>query len=339
MILKEALKSFDEKDTDYRLYAMWGHSLKIPRCFKLFSHFLGDIIDSCPLVQEVPTIIMPDFPVNSIKHLINLLTKGFTQSQDDQDVKDIIEVAKVLNIDLKNLVYDEQTKQAEPTKFDELEEGEIEDEEGLLLMAQEPKLIIVKKIGIKIASFAKASSSDPNIMTNDKSNVLFRCPECKKSFGSETALETHLKMTCKHGNEEVKLLMAQEPKQRFVNKIGIQNINFQCPECKKCLGTETGLESHLKMKHGHIGHGKSKKMPRCRLCCQVFNSTSDLLSHKEIHKICEICGQVSRSISCMVGHIRSVHGFKPYKCNLCHFAASQRAELKIHVKKQHKIDI
>ena len=306
MILEEALRSFDEKDTDFRLYAMWGHSLKIPRCFKLFSHFLSDIIDSCPLVQEVPTIILPEFPVNSIKHLINLLTKGFTLSQDDQDVEDIKEVANVLKIDIKNLVYDEQTiKQAEPMKVDELEEGETEYSQEYFEDDEEQKQKFVKKIGIEIASFAKANSFNPNIMTNGKNKK--KKKKCKKSFGSEAALETHLKMTCEHlhGNEEDNLPMAQEPKLKVVQKIETHkasldvsnpnitsgrniDINFQCPECKLFLENSHGLETHLKMKHGH---DRSKKKCRCDICCKVFWSTSKLLAHKEIHKICEVCGK------------------------------------------------
>ena len=345
MILKEALRSFNEKDTDFRLYAMWGHSLKIPRCFKLFSHFLSDIIDSCPLVQEVPTIILPDFPVNSIKHLINLLTKGSTLSQDDQDVEDIIEIANVLNIDIKNLVYDEHTiKQGKPPveELEDLEEGETED-------GEEHKLKFVKKIGIQIASFAKANSFNPNIMTNGKNKK--KKKKCKKSFGSEAALETHLKMTCEHlhGNEEDNLPMAQEPKLKVVQKIETHkasldgsnpnitsgrniDINFQCPECKLFLENSHGLETHLKMKHGH---DRSKKKCRCDICCKVFWSTSKLLAHKEIHKICEVCGKKFLSIKSMLSHFKIDHGCEPYKCNFCHFAFSQRTELKMHIKNLH----
>jgi len=371
MLLREALRSFDGKDTDFKLCAMGGHTLNTPRCFKLFSHFLSDIIDSCPPVQEVPTIILPDCPVNSIKHLLNLLTKGFTQSREgDHDVRDIIEVANVLKIDIKNLVYDDQTKQAEPMKVDELEEGEIEEgeiedvEEDFLLMEQEQKF--GNKIGIKIASFAEVNSSNPNIMTDGKINnnipfpcleckknfgtadclkkhlrmsskhstILFHCTECKNSFGSKAALKNHMKTTAKHGNG------------KFVKKTGIQKAslpkvdgsNPNIMNSGKNLGTEARLETDLKLTSRHGRTGRSKTKHKCHLCEYVGSRRIRLKIHLEkhhgdgIHNICKVCGKVFQSISCLHGHVRTAHS---YKCNLCEYVGSQRIKLKNHTKKHH----
>jgi len=324
MLLREALRSFDGKDTDFKLCAMGGHTLNTPRCFKLFSHFLSDIIDSCPPVQEVPTIILPDCPVNSIKHLLNLLTEGFTQSREgDHDVRDIIEVANVLKIDIKNLVYDDQTKQAEPMKVDELEEGEIEDdEEDFLLMEQEQKF--GNKIGIKIASFAEVDRSNPNIMTDGKinNNILFPCLECKKNFGTADGLERHLRMSSKHGT-----------------------VLFHCTECRNSFGSEAALKNHMKTtaKHGNekfvkktgirkLVEAKKRRECRCSICFQVLESKPKLISHMEIHNTCQACGKVFQSISCLDGHIRIAH---PHKCNFCEYVGSRMIKLKIHMKKHH----
>jgi len=240
-LLREALTSFGERDTDFKLCAMGGHNLNVPRCFKLFSHFLSDIIDSCPPVQEVPTIILPDCPVNSIKHLVNLLTQGSTQSRgEDNDVKDIIEVANVLKIDIKNLVYDEKIKQAEPKKVDELEEGEIvDDEEDFLLLEHERKQKFGNKIGINIASFAKVNSSNPNIMTN--TNGIFPCLECKRNFGTEAGLETHLRMTSKHNTGLFQCTEAGlEYYQKMISKHGNENVNLHLAQDQQPFVKKTG---------------------------------------------------------------------------------------------------
>jgi len=362
-LLKEALGSFQEKETDFKLVGNGGHSLKIPKCFKLFSHFLSDIIDSCPPFHEVPTIILPDCPVNSIQHLTNLLIKGSTESQEnDHDVvKDIIEVANVLNIYMKNLVYEEQTKHYNETmKVDELEEGEIEDdEEDILLRSQQEKQIFEKDSGIQIASFAKVDSSNPNIMSTGKinNNILFQCTDCKKSFGSEAAFDTHLKITSKHGNKEDNLLCLWH-KYRNYDYVEIENdeegdigdtrikkpcvakvesfnpLPFKCPECEKYFGTKPGLRRHQKKNHYKE---KEKQLMRCSVCYQVMESKK-LHRHMAIHKTCEVCGEVFDTIRSMVGHSKTVHGCKPYKCNSCEYAVSNKNNLKKHMKKQHDID-
>jgi len=280
-------------------------------------------------------------------------------------VKDIIEVANILNIYMKNLVYDEQTKHYNETmKVDELEEGEIEDdEEDILLRSQQEKHIFEKNGGIQIASFAKVDSSNPNIMTTGKinNNIPFQCPDCKKSFGSEAAFETHLKMTSKHGNKQDNLPCLwhkyrnddydeiEDDEEGDIVDIGIKKpsvakvesfdpLAFKCPECEQYFGTNPGLRRHQKKNHNK---SKEKQLIRCYICNQVMESTSKLHKHMEIHKICEFCGEVFDSIKMMVGHSKTVHGNNPYpyKCNFCEYAVSNKKNLRKHMKKHSDVKL
>ena len=249
--------------------------------------------------------------VNSINHLVNLLTEGFTRSgEDDHEVKDIMEVANILKIDLKNLVYDERTKQAEPMKDDELEEGEIEDdEEDFLFLEQEQTF--GNKVGIKIASFAKVNSSNPNIMTSDKinNNITFPCRECKKTFGTAAGVEDHLKMSSKHNF-------------------------FQCPECHNFFTSEVAFENHLTTsKHGseninlHLAQEQQPKVVKKRGIQKASLAKVDA-SNPSI-MICNVCGKGFQGLKRLVGHLRIAH---PHKCNLCDYVGPK---LKKHMKKQH----
>jgi hypothetical protein len=178
-LLEQALSSLNEDSKSVKLSAMSGQSLKVSSSLKFFSPFFREIIESIPLVNEEQTIILPDYSSTSIKHLINLLllTEGCTQScaaLELEDVADIKEVAKTLRIDLKNLVYDERTNQSDLINVeDELENCEIKDDEEnednvpkVQEHGQEHLASVPIECKIKIASFAKADVSIPNLVHN-----------------------------------------------------------------------------------------------------------------------------------------------------------------------------
>jgi len=202
-LLLEALRSFNEIDHEFHVFPMDGHILKVQRSFKLFSPFLGEIIDSLPLTNDVPNIILPDCSATSICHLVDLLTKGCTKPCED--VQAVIDVGKVLNIDVKNLVVDDQTILSKVINGeDELEDGEIKDiEEDYLPLVetQEHKRVVAE---IKIAQFSTAFISVPNVMNNNLyfEHPEFECPECNRSFAKKSGLITHMKTTTKHGQNK-----------------------------------------------------------------------------------------------------------------------------------------
>jgi len=199
--LQEALSSFNEVDQEFQVFAMGGHILKVERSFKLFSPFLSDIIDSLPLTNNVPNIILPDCSAASLIHLVDILTKGYTKAC--KDVQAVIDVGKVLGIDVKNMGIDEQNVRSEVTADVDidLEDGEIEDsEEDYSPMTKKQENISVGT-GIKLAPFSKAFMSVPNVLNNNSSS--FKCPECSRTFAKKCGLTTHMNTTTKHGKNNV----------------------------------------------------------------------------------------------------------------------------------------
>ena len=58
-----------------------------------------------------PTLLLPDCSTSSIKHLLNIITTGFTSTQEvtDDDNNEINDTANTLSINVKDLVYVDNT--------------------------------------------------------------------------------------------------------------------------------------------------------------------------------------------------------------------------------------
>jgi len=117
-----------------------AEQLEVPGSVKLFSPLLRELIASQTFSTDHQTlIIVPDCSSTSIKHLINLLSSGCTQTTTDVDVETIIQDAKMLGIDLKNISHDDISETG--TVKVEIEEGEIQDTLKTMLMKNWIKMI------------------------------------------------------------------------------------------------------------------------------------------------------------------------------------------------------
>ena len=109
--LEQVFRSFEADGKTLVFSASTAEHLEVPISVQLFSPFLREIFASQTLsIDNQTLIILPDCSPTSIKHLINLLSHGSTQTSTEEDVETIRKVAKMLGIDLKNLSYDDFTK-------------------------------------------------------------------------------------------------------------------------------------------------------------------------------------------------------------------------------------
>ena len=122
--LKQIIRSFGAADDTLLIFsASQSEQVEVPTTLTFVSPLLRDIIASITLCSETLTITTPACSSTSIKHLTSLLSDGCTQfSPHVEDVEAIIEVGKMVGIDLKNLTYDEVTKTVEG---EGVEEGKI----------------------------------------------------------------------------------------------------------------------------------------------------------------------------------------------------------------------
>ena len=94
--VEKALSWFNESDTMEVKFVVGRDTLKIHTSIKIFWPFLSDLIASLPVKNDDPIIIIPDCSSTSFKHLVDLLTKGYTE--DCNDLKSVIEIANVLKM-------------------------------------------------------------------------------------------------------------------------------------------------------------------------------------------------------------------------------------------------
>ncbi|KAG9468254.1 hypothetical protein GDO78_023138 [Eleutherodactylus coqui] len=98
-------------------------------------------------------------------------------------------------------------------------------------------------------------------------------------------------------------------------KTPIEEIQFQCSECRKCSNQKSGLSKHRK---DHTG----EKLYSCLNCGQSFTKKSHLVEHRKIHTgeklfSCTECGKCFTKKSNLVQHHKIHTGEKPFSCSEC----------------------
>ncbi|XP_030402417.1 zinc finger protein 436-like [Gopherus evgoodei] len=157
------------------------------------------------------------------------------------------------------------------------------------------------------------------------------CPECDKSFKSNTALTIHERS---HTGERP----------------------FKCPECGKGFPSKGDLKRHQKTHLGKkdaapergrslpeklqlLRHQRSPQAPKrpytCAQCGKSFNKSRDLRKHQRTHTaerpfLCPQCGSSFRLKQILVSHQKVHRGVKPFQCSACGKNFSQKHHLISH---------
>ncbi|TSK16129.1 Transcription factor Ovo-like 2 [Bagarius yarrelli] len=111
--------------------------------------------------------------------------------------------------------------------------------------------------------------------------------------------------------------------------------DFQCPVCHKIFPLQRMLTRHLKC------HSLIKRHP-CRYCGKGFNDTFDLKRHMRTHTGDDIehthfFRSVSLGSLLFLTHTHLRAGIRPYRCELCEKAFTQRCSLESHLRKIHGV--
>lgn len=112
--------------------------------------------------------------------------------------------------------------------------------------------------------------------------------------------------------------------------------DFQCPVCHKMFPLQRMLTRHLKC------HSLIKRHP-CRYCGKGFNDTFDLKRHMRTHTgdDTQHTHQLQRSVPArsppFLTHTPLCAGIRPYRCELCEKAFTQRCSLESHLRKIHGV--
>ncbi|MCJ8742564.1 hypothetical protein PDJAM_G00083560 [Pangasius djambal] len=112
--------------------------------------------------------------------------------------------------------------------------------------------------------------------------------------------------------------------------------DFQCPVCHKIFPLQRMLTRHLKC------HSLIKRHP-CRYCGKGFNDTFDLKRHMRTHTGDDTLHThlLQRSVPArsppFLTHTPLCAGIRPYRCELCEKAFTQRCSLESHLRKIHGV--
>uniref|UniRef100_A0A6I8NMT6 Uncharacterized protein n=1 Tax=Ornithorhynchus anatinus TaxID=9258 RepID=A0A6I8NMT6_ORNAN len=155
------------------------------------------------------------------------------------------------------------------------------------------------------------------------------CPECDKSFKSNTALTIHERS---HTGERP----------------------FKCPDCGKGFPSKGDLKRHQKTHVGeraarpgrepppkplparpHRGHPAPRKAHTCPRCEKTFRKGRDLTKHQRSHTAerpfaCLQCGSRFRLKQILVSHQRIHGGERPFHCGDCGKTFGQKHHLLSH---------
>uniref|UniRef100_A0A672ZSN6 C2H2-type domain-containing protein n=1 Tax=Sphaeramia orbicularis TaxID=375764 RepID=A0A672ZSN6_9TELE len=153
-----------------------------------------------------------------------------------------------------------------------------------------------------LAVLAQHSLSEPKI-SSEKSFFKHKCQLCTKVFGSDSALQTHLRS---HTGERM------------------TDLN-ECIICHRILSCQSALRMHYRT---HTG----ERPYQCKLCSRAFTTKGNLKTHQVVHHTnCDLCGKSFACQSALNIHYRSHTKERPFICTTCNRGFSTKGNLKQHI--------
>ena len=112
-----------------------------------------------------------------------------------------------------------------------------------------------------------------------------------------------------------------------------------CGISKRCGGH---FWQHMKLKHAEI-YGPPDKSHLCDLCGAAFSEAKGLKRHMLTHsdasshkQICPECGKVFPISGGLRKHMRTHMDYLPFGCKYCSYKSTQKANVRTHVRSQHR---
>ncbi|RZF39240.1 hypothetical protein LSTR_LSTR010334 [Laodelphax striatellus] len=144
---------------------------------------------------------------------------------------------------------------------------------------------------------------------------------CNYKCSDLTTLDEHTKLHYKKRSD----YLAQRKLAYRMNQSG----KYSCTFCEFKALSRIALGRHLSEHRGEI------TPLECRKCGEKFGLRKQLLKHLKWHTdrfLCDICGQLCKSLSELNTHLKIHTGVKPYKCSVCDHRFLLSYKLMVHMR-------
>lgn len=122
---------------------------------------------------------------------------------------------------------------------------------------------------------------------------------------------------------------------------------YVCEECGKFYRARKTLKDHYFREHAQSKEDEplylyiTGNKYQCPICFNNFHSGSELVAHTKKHTgelqiPCKLCGKIYSSVHVLRRHIENIHAEtrpRPFQCELCDYAASNKWHLKEHYRR------
>ncbi|XP_045180955.2 zinc finger protein 532-like [Mercenaria mercenaria] len=132
-----------------------------------------------------------------------------------------------------------------------------------------------------------------------------------------------------------------------VTEEGLVEPVYVCEQCGKFYRARKTLKDHFLREHAKDKDDEplylyiTGNKYQCPICFNNYHSGSELVSHTkkhtgELRSVCKLCGKVYSSVHVLRRHIDNIHSDvkpRPFQCELCEYAASNKWHLKEHYRR------
>ena len=268
------------------------------------------------------SVLVPGVGSRELQSTVTLIYHGLV-TVAEEDVKLVLETAKLLGIDGIDVPYEGNSETHTQSKDKEHLDTNIEDMKTNDILnygnvcdhgfnCQEDNEVNV--------DYADGSDDDEDDESDSLEDIIMKDEELKKTFANELEF---IKLQKEQSEIKKKSLSGQ-------SDAGV------CPDCQKDYKTRRKMRLHYNMTHSDAA-----KMPRiCHECGKSCKNQNALIKHRLIHGParfqCDQCDSTFKTSGNLKIHIKRHHETHSFYCDQCSFKTAMKQYLDKHIKREHQ---